>query len=696
MSTCLNPPVLCSSSSQQPRLEMGAKQLRGALLALWAIAPGQQALLLSKASSAVASSPSSPSQSPSPPLSLPSSGRDGALDPDLPVDVYFINLARRPDRAAHMRSEFAAHRVGPPSFRVHRLEAFDGAVQELSRDEAALFEAFDAAGFAAGPNAAALKGNALSHLGAWRALLDSGAQAAVVLQDDVELATGFAANLREVVRFNPREALVTWLGLNAFANGPVSRSAVLEQGGYDPDFFSAELPGTRGALGVARRNLVATGSLAYLVTRRGAEALCGHFGDRRTGWGAHTDHALVSYLDSKGLSFISRRLLATTHDHGALGSDIFSHGRLEAAALARVGRLVRLAIQADHLNTAAAARALERQASEARGEARGEERGGEAVADGTNGGGKADGSVAGGAATPSAAGDVAIGEEEAGPSTGDLTTGLMAGLRVSVEEAACLDRSCFMQPQTTVFLSWAAAVSAGASTVRTDTSAVISTDSVAEATTEANAGATTSAAGAASLSGARRSSFLIQRAAAEVTAADVLAALPAAWVLVAWSAGRRHVPAAPRPRFRPGDRVQCAFRNQGRGPRSSGGGAEPQQAAAAASTLSLSPPLFAGSTVWEAAVVAAVGYWSPAWGPDTVAAYVVEVADGRLLTVERDDPSVIREGTSLANEHVSPTATTAGKEPEEEQKKEQLERQQGHPAQKDGRSDSRQPPPLWL
>jgi hypothetical protein len=129
------------------------------------------------------------------------------------MDVYYINLARRPDRKAHMLRELARHGVTRDhGFIVKRFNAVDGkadgflsssssyssyssrgerkgggresedgGADNVDRDRA-LFTAFDAAGLGAKPNANVLKANSLSHLGVWREVVASGVAYAVVLQ----------------------------------------------------------------------------------------------------------------------------------------------------------------------------------------------------------------------------------------------------------------------------------------------------------------------------------------------------------------------------------------------------------------------------------------------------------------------------------------------------------------------------------
>lgn len=53
-------------------------------------------------------------------------------------------------------------------------------------------------------------------------------------------------------------------------------------------------------MGVARKGYSATGSLAYLVTAKGAQELVKYFGET-VGWTHHTDHAMVEFLDDRNV-----------------------------------------------------------------------------------------------------------------------------------------------------------------------------------------------------------------------------------------------------------------------------------------------------------------------------------------------------------------------------------------------------------
>jgi GR25 family glycosyltransferase involved in LPS biosynthesis len=196
-----------------------------------------------------------------------------------------------------MRRELTRCGIAPPAFSVHRFDAVDGALHVFTPAERQSFASFDAAGLGNALNAPLIKANALSHLGVWREVSACGVDVALVLQDDVSLRPkGFQAGLRAILANLPTDAWIVWIGLNAYASGPVSRSSALDPARYDPNFYSStRLPGN-AVVGVARPGLVATGTLAYLITAAGAAELTTHFSGTGTGqgWSHHTDHAVVS------------------------------------------------------------------------------------------------------------------------------------------------------------------------------------------------------------------------------------------------------------------------------------------------------------------------------------------------------------------------------------------------------------------
>ena len=274
----------------------------------------------------------------------------------------------------------------------------------------------------------------------------------------------------------------------------------------------------------------------------------------------------VALLDATNRSYIARELLANTHADGALGSDVFFPPSEAAACAARVEQWIRDCLT----NTAADQSANDLPAS---------------------------------TLMPKGAADKGIGDHRSIPGMHDP---LLEGLRIRVEEAACLTQNCAGQPQTTAFLAWE--YSAQSVSVFTDSGG----------------------SSACSLP-VDHPAFKLNRACADVTAADVAASLPASWTLEAWAAGNHEAPHYPRPRFAVGQAVECRFflrKDDLKEP-------EKQEMG------QWSP--------WEVATVVAVGYREESWARNVRATYVVKHQDGRLLTIARDEKEVIREHTNVPN-----------------------------------------------
>jgi hypothetical protein len=154
-------------------------------------------------------------------------------------------------------------------------------------------------------------------------------------------------------------------------------------------------------------------------------------------------------------------------------------------------------------------------------------------------------------------------------------------LEVRIEESACYNPECPINRQTTVYLSL------GGGRLALDTPP--------------------------------RFRLPIYKYAKDVTSQDVLSVLPAPWSINHWVVSGDLSATFPRPRFKVGDRIQCFFGSNEDFHRNKQGG----------TALSM-----------EVAQVVHVGYRDPSWSPGLHVTYVVEVIDGRLLTVIFDDERV--------------------------------------------------------
>lgn len=103
------------------------------------------------------------------------------------MKAYCINLDRRPDRRDHMWSEF--ERLG---VEVERFPAVDGSLPEFSETTAALKPGVSGLRLGAGAYACFQ-----SHRLCWQNLVKSGASYAMVLEDDLVIADGFAEYLAD-------------------------------------------------------------------------------------------------------------------------------------------------------------------------------------------------------------------------------------------------------------------------------------------------------------------------------------------------------------------------------------------------------------------------------------------------------------------------------------------------------------------
>ena len=163
------------------------------------------------------------------------------------MDIYLINLARRPDRLAAMAIQ--AEKLG---LALTRLDAVDAGTAEAS--------SVDRWFQAGGPLGEIPRGDkccSLSHRAAWERLVASGTEYAAVLEDDVVLQRDAAFALRNS-GWIPRG--IDLVKLEHY--GPPGQSVLLSD-------FTKVGQGFR----IARMRSRHTGAAAYILSRRAAELL---------------------------------------------------------------------------------------------------------------------------------------------------------------------------------------------------------------------------------------------------------------------------------------------------------------------------------------------------------------------------------------------------------------------------------------
>ena len=166
------------------------------------------------------------------------------------MKIYLINLARRPDRLAAMQAEAA--RLG---LALTRIDAVDAKTEALPQAR------FEQAG-PLGEIPAGDKACFLSHEKAWQALVASGEDHAVILEDDVILSPSAARFLNDTSWI---PAGVDLVKLEHY--GPASQSVLLS------DFRKIERREMGAGFAVARMHSRHTGGAAYIVSRRASRTL---------------------------------------------------------------------------------------------------------------------------------------------------------------------------------------------------------------------------------------------------------------------------------------------------------------------------------------------------------------------------------------------------------------------------------------
>jgi len=163
------------------------------------------------------------------------------------MDIYLINLARRPDRLAAM--EIQAKKLG---LALTRLDAVDARNAEAS--------SVDRWFQAGGPLGEIPRGDkccSLSHRAAWQRLMASGAEYAAVLEDDVVLQEGAAFAL----------------GNSAWIPDGIDLIKLEHYGPSGQSVLLSDFRDLGGGFRLARMRSRHTGAAAYILSRHAAEQL---------------------------------------------------------------------------------------------------------------------------------------------------------------------------------------------------------------------------------------------------------------------------------------------------------------------------------------------------------------------------------------------------------------------------------------
>lgn len=223
--------------------------------------------------------------------------------------IYYINLDRRTDRKKHFLQQCQREKIDMDM--VERFQAIDGETLQLKPEEEEMFARCD---YRNSRHRKAIMGNQLSHYYILLDMLEKGYDYILVVQDDVVLRPNFTRYLEQVLDALPEDSEIVNIGMHKF--------------GCYQYFLPLDLEDPVDSVMSCKRNLnhaiCELGyfknpcSLAYIVTRKGANNLTEHF--RKNGFLRATDCNYNVYLQQKKIHYASTIVLCT----GALmGSDIF-------------------------------------------------------------------------------------------------------------------------------------------------------------------------------------------------------------------------------------------------------------------------------------------------------------------------------------------------------------------------------------
>jgi len=230
------------------------------------------------------------------------------------VDRFFyINLDRRGDRNIHFLAE--CEKATIPTDKIERFKAIDGLTATIPEEDMRLF---DHADYRNMPFFRNIVGNQLSHFSIMKQMLeDEDLQTIAVFQDDVVFSDGFMESLSRLEV--PEDAEMVSIGFHKFACFAHFEGWHLRSSEDTDDDFE-ELGQERVNASVCRlKDTVNPCSLAYLLTRKGAENMIAHF--REHGFRRATDWCFNDYLRSRNIFYGSSKVLCTGNP--AFGSDIF-------------------------------------------------------------------------------------------------------------------------------------------------------------------------------------------------------------------------------------------------------------------------------------------------------------------------------------------------------------------------------------
>ncbi len=223
--------------------------------------------------------------------------------------IYYINLDTRPDRYEHFLKQCSDHNI--PYNIISRYTAINGNTYKFSLDD---YEMFKNADYNGQNYMKKIMGNQLSHYNILKEMIKNNYNYIIILQDDVIFRNKFINYLDKLMNNIPEDAEIINIGFHEFASYSY----------FIPWDFNKENNMIKEKINdnvCILNNTVNPCSLAYIVTKKGANNLINYF--EETGFLRATDMNYNDYLNKKNIFYGSTTVLCTGNPN--LGSDIFTN-----------------------------------------------------------------------------------------------------------------------------------------------------------------------------------------------------------------------------------------------------------------------------------------------------------------------------------------------------------------------------------
>ncbi len=228
--------------------------------------------------------------------------------------LYYINLDKRPDRNKNFLTE--CNKAGIPSTIIQRFSALDGDTYPFQKNDLDLFKHSTYKGERYEKK---IIGNQLSHYFILKEMCEKKYNYILICQDDTVFKSDFISHFEKVLKNIPDDAEIVNIGFYEYLMYGESIPWNLNSTND-----SHELCHTKVNDYVCHLNyFINPGSLAYIVTLKGAFHLIDHF--QKNGFLKETDHNYNDYLLDRKIFYGSSSVLCTCNP--TLGSDIFNEGQ---------------------------------------------------------------------------------------------------------------------------------------------------------------------------------------------------------------------------------------------------------------------------------------------------------------------------------------------------------------------------------